>query len=64
MLSKVLFKNRNVLSLLVRQQKFSTSLLFDSYDGKKISTLKPKEKDEFLFTSGLWNGRDVPLDAS
>jgi hypothetical protein len=64
MLSKVLFKNRNVMSQLVRQQKFSTSLLFDSYDGKKISTLKPKEKDEFKFTTGLWNGRDIPIDAS
>jgi hypothetical protein len=41
-------------------RNFSTSLLFESYDGKKISSLKPKtkESDEFTFTAGVWKGKD------
>jgi hypothetical protein len=37
-------------------RSFSTNLLFDSYDPKKVSDLKLKEKEqeEFLFTTNLW----------
>jgi hypothetical protein len=41
---------------------FSTSLLFDSYDSKRISNLKPKTRDtdEFTFTAGIWRGKEQP----